>query len=41
MKTFVTARWESLIMANYTIDPAVLLGHLPPRVEIDLFEGKA
>ena len=41
MKTFMTARWENLIMANYTIDPAALLGYLPPGVEIDLFEGKA
>lgn len=37
----MTARWENLIMANYTIDPAALLPYLAPGVEIDLFEGKA
>ena len=41
MKTFMTARWENLIMANYVIDQDALLGYLPPGVEIDLFEGKA
>jgi uncharacterized protein YqjF (DUF2071 family) len=41
LKTFMTARWENLIMAKYAIDPAALRGYLPPGVEIDLFEGKA
>jgi uncharacterized protein YqjF (DUF2071 family) len=41
MKTFMTARWENLIMANYVIDAAKLQQYLPKGVEIDLYEGKA
>lgn len=41
MKTFMTARWENLIMANYTIDAAKLVDYLPYGLEIDLYEGKA
>ena len=41
MKTFLKARWENLIMANYTIDTEVLLPFLPAGVEIDLYDGKA
>jgi len=41
MKTFMTARWENLIMANYAIDPEILKPYIPRGVELDLFEGKA
>ena len=41
MKTFMTARWENLIMANYAIDPEILKPYIPNGVELDLFEGKA
>ena len=41
MKTFMNARWENLIMANYTIDPEILKPYIPNGVELDLFEGKA
>ena len=41
MKTFINARWENLIMANYTIDPEILKPYIPNGVELDLFEGKA
>jgi len=41
MKTFMTARWENLIMANYAIDPEILKPYIPKGVELDLFEGKA
>ena len=41
VKTFLKARWENLIMANYTIDTEVLLPFLPAGVEIDLYDGKA
>jgi uncharacterized protein len=40
MKTFLTAEWQNLIMANYEIDPTILLTYLPKDVELDYFEGK-
>ena len=40
MKTFLRAKWQNLIMANYEIDPKVLLPYLPKGVELDYFEGK-
>lgn len=41
MKTFLTAKWQNLIMANYEIEPAILLPYLPKGVELDYFHGKA
>jgi uncharacterized protein YqjF (DUF2071 family) len=38
--TFLSARWENLIMANYDIDPAVLTPYLPHGVELDLYNNK-
>jgi len=40
MRTFLTAHWEKLLMANYVINPDVLLPYLPAHTELDLFEGK-
>lgn len=40
MKTFLTAKWQNLIMANYEIEPAILLPYLPKGVELDYFHGK-
>ncbi|OYQ41962.1 YqjF family protein [Flavobacterium aurantiibacter] len=39
-KTFLSARWEDLIMANYAVDPQILQPYLPKGVELDFFEGK-
>ena len=39
--TFLSAKWENLVMFNYEVDPAVLQPHLPPYTEIDYFNGKA
>lgn len=39
--TFLSARWENLIMANYAVNPDVLQPYLPKGVELDLFENKA
>lgn len=39
--TFLHAKWENLIMANYEIDPALLIPYLPKGVELDFFHGKA
>jgi uncharacterized protein YqjF (DUF2071 family) len=37
---FLEAKWENLIMANYAVDPNVLIPYLPKGVELDSFEGK-
>ena len=37
--TFLTARWENLIMANYIIDPAVLSAYIPSKTKLDTFNG--
>jgi len=39
--TFLSARWENLIMANYAVDPGLLQPYLPHGVELDLFNDKA
>ena len=36
---FLTAEWNNLIIANYIIDPQVLLPYLPPFTELDTYEG--
>ena len=38
--TFLSARWENLIMANYEINPNVLIPYLPKGVELDLYHNK-
>jgi uncharacterized protein len=40
LKTFLSARWKNLIMANYAIDPAILKPYLPAGVELDFFEDR-
>jgi hypothetical protein len=40
MTLFLKAKWENIIMANYEIDPAILLP-FAKGVELDLFDGKA
>lgn len=40
MKTFLSAKWQNLIMVNYEIDPSILLPYLPKDVELDYFHGK-
>ncbi len=39
--TFLTAAWKNLIMANYIIDPAILLPYLPHKTELDNFNGNS
>ena len=36
---FLEARWTDLIMANYEVDPSLLLPYLPEGTVLDLFEG--
>ena len=39
-KRFLTAEWRKLIMANYSIDPAVLSAYLPAHTELDTWNNK-
>lgn len=39
-ETFLSARWENLIMANYVVDPALLKPYLPKGVELDFYHNK-
>lgn len=38
-KAFLTAEWNNLIMANYIIDPSLLLPYLPTKTELDVYNG--
>jgi uncharacterized protein len=38
-RTFLTARWTNLILANYAVPDEILLPHLPPGVELDRWNG--
>ena len=38
--TFLSARWENLIMANYEVNPDVLKAYLPRGVELDFYHNK-
>lgn len=38
-KTFLTAEWRKLAMANYAVDPKLLEPYLPPKTELDLWNG--
>jgi uncharacterized protein YqjF (DUF2071 family) len=38
---FLTARWQSLAMLNYEVDPAVLAPLVPHGTELDLYRGRA
>ena len=39
--TFLSARWENLIMANYPVNPEVLKKYIPNGVELDFYHNKA
>ena len=38
--SFLNARWENLILVNYTVDPNLLLPHVPKGTELDLWNEK-
>ena len=38
--TFLSARWENIIMANYAVHPDVLTPYLPHGVELDFYQDK-
>ncbi|MEL6558144.1 MAG: DUF2071 domain-containing protein [Bacteroidota bacterium] len=37
--SFLTAEWRKLAFANYLIDPQLLKSYLPPKTELDLWQG--
>jgi len=37
--SFLTAKWENLIMANYVINPRILEPYLPSGTQLDFFEN--
>ena len=39
-RSFLTAEWRKLIMAQYAVDPAALAAHVPRGTELDLFAGQ-
>jgi uncharacterized protein YqjF (DUF2071 family) len=39
-RPFLTARWRSLAMLNYPVDPEILASLVPAGTEIDFFEGR-
>jgi uncharacterized protein YqjF (DUF2071 family) len=39
-ETFLSARWENLIMANYAVNPDLLTPYLPHGVKLDTFQEK-
>lgn len=38
-KTFLSAEWRKLILANYQVDPTILKKYLPSKTELDLWNG--
>jgi uncharacterized protein len=38
--TFLTAEWRKLAMANYVVDPEILMPYLPLHTELDLWNGR-
>jgi uncharacterized protein YqjF (DUF2071 family) len=38
--TFLSAKWENLIMANYAVSPEVLKPYLPKGTELDYYHGE-
>jgi len=41
MTDFLDARWENIVMANYSVPVSLLQPFLPAGVEIDLYKGDA
>lgn len=37
--SFLNAEWRKLAIANYAIDPKILTKYLPPKTELDLWNG--
>lgn len=37
--SFLNAEWRKLAIANYAVEPAILAKYLPPKTELDLWNG--
>ncbi len=37
---FLKAKWQNLVMINYEADREILIPHLPPATELDVFNNK-
>ncbi len=37
--SFLKAEWRKLAIANYEIEPSILDSYIPPKTELDLWEG--
>lgn len=40
MRKFLTAKWKDLIMANYEIEPSLLINRIPQGTTLDFHESK-
>jgi uncharacterized protein YqjF (DUF2071 family) len=40
MRKFLSAKWSDLIMANYEVEPRVLMERVPGGTELDLHDGR-
>jgi uncharacterized protein len=40
MAIFLKAKWENIIMANYAVEPEILIPYLPKGLQLDLYNGK-
>lgn len=40
MKKFLTAKWHDLIMANYEVEPSLLIDYVPSGTSLDFHEEK-
>jgi uncharacterized protein len=40
IKTFLTAEWRKLIMANYEVPASILTNYIPAGTELDLWNGR-
>jgi uncharacterized protein YqjF (DUF2071 family) len=41
MKVFLSAEWRNLVNLTYGVPPDLLAPHVPPGLELDIFQGMA
>ncbi len=41
MAIFLKAKWQNIIMANYVVEPEILMPYLPKGTDLDLYNNKA
>jgi uncharacterized protein len=40
-RSFLSARWERLLLVTYAVNPELLSPYLPPNIELDCIDGNA